>query len=414
MARLPELAGTDLIRQALGLKRSMRTERVTDRTIGNRLRIARKTAELTQAKAAAAIDVARTTLVAIEQGKRRVRTHELQALAICYGTSANAILRREAVHIDLVPQFRSMARCPDDGTEQAARLLTDLVSAEAELENALGVARHRNFPRARPLLPGNVRSQAEHDAQELRVWLGLGAGPVRDIVSVMELDLGIRVYVRPVGSRISGLFAQDDAVGACVLLNANHPASRRAYTAAHELGHFTSTRHEPNVLRRDDSPHSREERYADHFARAFLTPARAVKLRFEELTAGHSHLTRRHVVLLADRFAVSREAMVRRLEELGLARRGTWDWFQSHGGITDRQAEQVLGRSHHRTENPTSRSDHVPRRLALLVREAWKKGYYSEGQLARMLRLHRLEVRDLLEGAETERSEADDIVKLPE
>ena len=231
-----------------------------------------------------------------------------------------------------------------------------------ELENALGVGRHRNFPRARPLLPGDVRSQAEQDAQELRVWLGLGAGPVRDIVSVMELDLGIRVYVRPLASRISGLFAHDDAVGACVLLNADHPAGRRAYTAAHELGHFTSTRHEPSVLRRNDGPRSREERYADHFARAFLTPARAVKLRFEELTAGHSHLTRRHVVLLADRFAVSREAMVRRLEELDLARRSTWDWFQSHGGITDRQAEQVLGPSRHRAEDPASRTDHVPRR----------------------------------------------------
>ena len=247
-------------------------EGMTDRTIGHRLRTVRKTTRLTQAEAGTAIDVARTTLVAIEQGKRRVRTHELQALAIRYGTSANAILRREAVHLDLVPQFRSVARGPDDGTEQAARLLTDLVSAEVELENALGVARHRNFPPARPLLPSDVRSQAEHDAHELRVWLGLGAGPVRDMVSVMELDLGFRVYVRPLGSRISGLFAHDAVVGACVLLNADHPAGRRAYTAARELGHFTSTRDEPNVLWRDESPHSREERYADHFARAFLTP----------------------------------------------------------------------------------------------------------------------------------------------
>ena len=390
------------------------TGRATDRTIGHRLRTARKTAQLTQAEAASAIDVARTTLVAIEQGKRRVRTHELQALAIRYGTSANVILRREAVHLDLIPRFRSVARCPADGTEQAARLLTDLVSAEVELENALGVTRHRHYPSARPLLPGDVRAQAEHDAQELRVWLGLGAGPVRDIVSVMELDLGIRVYVRPLDSGISGLFACDDAVGACVLLNANHPVGRRAYAAAHELGHFISRRHAPGVLWRDHRPRSREERYAEHFARAFLTPARAVKQRFGELTAGHSHLTRRHVILLADRFAVSREAMVRRLEELDLANRGTWDWFQSHGGITDQQAEQVLGASRHQADGSPSYAGHVPRRLSLLVREAWKKAYYSEGQLARMLRLHRLEVRDLLEGAETERSEADDIVKLPE
>ena len=388
------------------------TTRPDDREIGQRLRIARKTAQLTQAAAAAAIEVARTTLVAIEQGKRRVRTQELQALAIRYGTSANAILRREAVHLSLVPQFRSMARCSDDGTEKAARLLTDLVSAEVELENALGVARHPNYPRARPILPGDVGTQAEQDAQELRVWLGLGAGPVRDIVSVMELDLGIRVHVRRLDSRISGLFAYDDDVGACVLLNASHPVGRRNYTATHELAHFTSTRREPGVLRSDERPRSREELYADSFARSFLMPARAVKQRFGGLTAGHSHLTRRHVILLADRFAVSREAMVRRLEELGLVRTGTWDWFQSNGGITDRQADRVLGTSHHPGAD-TSEGDYVPKKLGLLVREAWKRGYYSEGQLARLLKLHRLEVRELLDGVETERCEADEVVQLP-
>ena len=388
------------------------TMRPDDREIGQRLRIARKTAQLTQAAAAAAIEVARTTLVAIEQGKRRVRTQELQGLAIRYGTSANAILRREAVHLSLVPQFRSMARCSDDGTEKAAQLLTDLVSAEVELENALGVVRYRNFPRTRPILPGDVGTQAEQDAQELRVWLGLGAGPVRDIVSVMELDLGIRVHVRRLDSRISGLFAYDDDVGACVLLNASHRVGRRNYTATHELGHFTSTRREPGVLRSDARPHSREERYADSFARSFLMPARAVKQRFDELTAGHSHLTRRHVILLADRFAVSREAMVRRLEELGLVRTGTWDWFESNGGITDRQADRVLGVSQRPADDATD-VDKVPRRLGLLVREAWKRGYYSEGQLARLLKLHRLEVRELLDGVETERCEANEVVKLP-
>jgi len=72
---------------------------------------------------------------------------------------------------------------------------------------------------------------------------------------------------------------------------------------------------------------------------------RAVMQQFQELTAGASHLTRRHVILLAHFFRVSREAMVRRLEELTLAKSGAWDRFQSHGGITDEQERQVLGNS---------------------------------------------------------------------
>lgn len=388
-------------------------ESLPDSEIGERLRIAREAAGLTQAAAAEKIDVARTTIVAIERGQRRIKTNELQGLCSLYGTSANAILRQEAVHLDMVPRFRKLAQSADDAAEQAACLLNDLVSAEVELENALGIKRARNYPPERPILPGDVRQQAEQDAQELRDWMGLGAGPVLDIVSLLDLQLGIRVYVRPLDGKISGLFAYDEAVGACMLLNAAHPVGRIIQTGAHELGHFNSARRQPEVLTEGEVPHSREERYADHFGRCFVTPARAVRQRFAEITAGQSHLTRRHIILLASAFGVAREAIVRRLEELGLAKRGTWDWFQANGGITDEQARQVLGELPVRGSSLLEAQGAVPPRLALLAREAWKRGFYSEGQLARLLKLDRHEVRELLDGAENEESEANELVKLP-
>ena len=54
--------------------------------LGERLRIARESAKVTQAAASAAAGMARTTLVAIEQGQRRIRLDELQGLAKLYGT----------------------------------------------------------------------------------------------------------------------------------------------------------------------------------------------------------------------------------------------------------------------------------------------------------------------------------------
>jgi len=387
-------------------------ERLSDVEIGERLRLAREIAKLTQEEAAAIIDAARTTIVAIEQGKRRVRIDELQKLAAAYGTSANTILRREAVHLDMVPRFRKLPQSEDKAVESATRLLNDLVRAEIELENALGVTQVRNYPPERPILPGNVREQAEQDAQELRDWLGLGPGPVSDIVSILDMQLGIRVYVRRLDGKVAGLYAYDDAAGACILLNQSHPPERLTYTGAHEGGHFISTRRQPEVLTNDEKPKSREERYADAFARCFLTPARAVRQRFAQITAGQSHLTRRHIILLAHAFGISREAMVRRLEELSLAREGTWDWFNANGGITDDQARQVLGEVSSPSLNPVRAQGHVPPRLALLMREAWKQEMYSEGQLARLLRLNRHEIREILDGAEVEESEANELVKL--
>lgn len=381
---------------------------LTDAQAGERLRAAREAAGIKQSTAAEAAGIARTTLVAIEQGERRLRIAELRKFAQLYKTSANAIMRTEAVRPELVPRFRRISSGGTASVEEAASLLNALVGAEIELENALGIVRTRNYPPERPIAPGDVRAQAEIDAQELRSWLGIGPGPVLDMTLVLD-QLGVRVYLRPLDAKVSGLFAYDDATGAFVLLNSSHPLERVRQSAAHELAHFISARKQPEALTDTEGFMSREERYARAFGAAFLAPARAVAQRFSMLTAGQGHLTRRHVILLAHEFGLSREALVRRLEDLRLVKAGTWDWFEANGGITNAQAKAVL-------EGSFSESDRVvkwhavPPRVALLAREAWKLGMYSEGQLARLLQMDRLALRELLEGAEAELSEADEQV----
>jgi Zn-dependent peptidase ImmA (M78 family)/DNA-binding XRE family transcriptional regulator len=380
--------------------------------LGERLRIAREAAKVTQAAAAAAANMARTTLVAIEQGQRKARIDELQVLAKLYGTSVNGLLRREAVHVDLVPKYRKLTEQTDPAVEAAGRLLTDLVKAEVELENLLGIHRVRNYPQQRPILPGDVRLQAEQDALEVRHWLGLGLAPISDVMALLELQIGVRVFIHKLPTRISGLYAFDEAVGACILVNVIGRRSRRQYTAAHELGHLVSSRSDPDVLLENHQEQAREERYANAFARGFLMPARAVMQQFQELTVGASHLTRRHVILLAHFFGVSREAMVRRLEELKLAKSGTWDWFESHGGITDEQEWQVLGDSVAIDADRGDANRPASTRLNQMAAEAWQKDLLSEGQLARLLHLDRVALRELLDALADNPAEADEALAL--
>jgi Zn-dependent peptidase ImmA (M78 family)/DNA-binding XRE family transcriptional regulator len=387
-------------------------EEVSPAEVGERLRLARETAGVTQADAAVAIAVARTTIVAIEQGQRRVRMNELQQLARLYGTSINALLRQEAVHADLTPRFRKLFDSSAAAEDTAAQLLSNLARAEVELENLLGVKRTRNYPPERPILRGDVRAQAEQDAMELRQRLGLGIGPVADIVKLLELELGVRVYVRRLDSKISGLFGYDEALGACILLNANHPRDRRTQTAAHECGHMVSNRSQPEVLHKDAPETSREERYAGAFGRALLTPARAVMQKFHEVTAGADRLTRRHVIVLAHYFGVSREALVRRLAELGLVKPGTWDWFQDNGGITDEQARQVLGDMVTPDVQKADADRPTTLRLNMLAAEAYRQELLTEGQLARLLHLDRVELREILDGLEIEGNEGDGVPNL--
>jgi Zn-dependent peptidase ImmA (M78 family)/DNA-binding XRE family transcriptional regulator len=386
-------------------------EEIMPAEAGERLRISRESAKITQAAAASAIGVARTTIVAIEQGERRARMNELQQLAKLYGTSVNALLRRESIHVDLAPRFRKLVGS-DDAAADAAELMAELAKAEVELENLLGVNRVRNYPPERPLLRGDVRTQAEQDATELRQRLGLGIGPVSDIVTLLEMELGVRVYIRRFDGRISGVFAYDDVLGPCILLNANHPRERRTQSAGHETGHFISTRRQPEILHNDETENSREERYANAFARAFLTPARAVLQKFQEITAGSDRLTRRHIIVLSHFFSVSREAMVRRLEELGSVKLGTWDWFQANGGITDEQSRQVLGDLSAPDCYKAEADRPTTLRLNLLASEAYRQGLLSEGQLARLLHLNRIELREILGSQELEGSEANGVTNL--
>ena len=379
--------------------------------IGERLRLAREDAKMTQAAAAGAAGMARTTLVAIEKGQRRVRLDELRTLTGTYRVTINELLRQEPIQINLLPQFRKVTESEDASVDQAVTLLNDLVRAEVELEQLLGISRPAAYPPETPILPGNVRQQAEQDALDLRQWLGLGLNPITDIVNLLELQLGARVYVRRLPPSISGLFAFDDAVGPCILLNANHPRDRRANTAGHEIGHFMSTRKSADVLDDATSETAREERYANAFGRAFLMPARAVKQKFQDVTAGASSLSRRHIIVLANYFGVSREALVRRLEELGLIKRDSWDWFVENGGITNEQVIQVLG-ALPKDEHKDDADRPISLRMSMMADEVWRRGLLSEGQLARMLRLDRLELRALLDGLGDEGSEADGAPKL--
>ena len=381
--------------------------------VGQRLRLARERAGLTQAQAAEEIEIARTTLVAIESGQRRVRMDELRRLAHSYGESVNVLARPDAPHVDLLqrfrPRFRQAAGSKGSALRQAAEVLSNLAKAEVELEGVLGIARVRSYPPERPIMPGDVRAQAESDAADIRHRLGLGMAPIRDMVSLLEIDLGMRVYIRPIASRVSGAFAYDDAVGACVLLNANHPRERRAQTAAHELGHFVSCRRTAEVMF-DGLRQSREERYANAFASAFLMPARTVMERVAELTRGSGTLTRRHVILMAHLFGVSREALVRRLEELRQVKPGAWDWFEANGGITNQQASQVLNDLVPDDLDRAGTRQPGTLRLNLLAAEAYRQDLMSEGQLARLLDLGRVELREILDGVDAER----DVDGLPQ
>lgn len=368
----------------------MPTERKSQ-ILGEKLRAARTAAGLTQDRAASELGMARTTLVAIESGDRDARADELVALASLYGTSVNALLRRSKIHVDLVGQFRRSLR---SGTGDAAeleslRLLEHLATSYAELEARLGHSQASDYPPERQLGRGRLEQQADDMASELRSRLGLGIHPIQDIFSLAEFELGVRLFVRPLPSGVSGAFAYAAEVGACIVLNKNHPRSRRGWTLAHEIAHLLTSRNVPAVDL-DGLQQRESERFADLFAAAFLMPAAAIRRAFSDFVTTEERFSPRHLILLAYRFRVSLEAMGRRLEQLGLLRPGTFEVLKKRGLDTN-MVRQVLGHSLDETE------DEVPTRLAVLGAEAFDRDLVSEEQLSELLGIDRVSTRIVLD-----------------
>ena len=111
--------------------------------------------------------------------------------------------------------------------------------------------------------------------------------------------------------------------------------------------------------------------------------------------------------MLAYFFGVSREAMVRRLEELDLARTGSWDRFQDNGGITDQHIRQVLGDLVLPDIQKVDADRPTTLRLSMLAAEVHRRELLTEGQISELLKLDRITLRKLLDDLEIEGSEAD-------
>ena len=93
------------------------------------------------------------------------------------------------------------------------------------------------------------------------------------------------------------------------------------------------------------------------------------------------------IVLQADYWRVSVEAMWLRLEELGLVRAGSWERAKSRN-FRAQEARELLGLA---PSHPDA--DMLPRRYRWLAVDLFLHGELSEGQLARFLRVERLEAR---------------------
>ena len=355
-----------------------------------RLRAARKAKRLTQQEAAEHLGVSRTTLVAIEKGERPLRPQELIGLASLYRRSVNELLRPTPISEGFVARFRASPdkTLDDDQIESSVTSMQGLADDYLEVERVAGAPLPQRYPPEASIRGVGPTEAAESLAASERNRLGLGDGPVLELRKLLETDVGLRIFALELPARVAGLFVHSSVHGGCIAINAKHPFERQRWSLSHEYAHFLAHRSQSEVTL--VGGHQRVPA-AERFAESFLMPAPGLMRRFHEVSQARTDgVTPADLLHLADRFQVSLEAMVRRLENLGLVRRHTWDRL-ANAGFRVGEARHLLELA----SNPPD-TELLPLRFRYLAVDAWSRGEISEGQLARLLRVDRTSARELV------------------
>src|SRR5579862_2352872 len=275
--------------------------------VGERIGRAREFLGLTQASVAQKMGLARTTQVAIEQGRSPASVAELYRYSEVLSRPLDYFLGvgvwKEA---DFQPHFRRMAQALDSrGSSRDVETRTllrfeGLCRSYRELEELSGLPGSSlpHFPRPRH----HSTLEAERLAATVRAHLDIGPDvPIHDLRGRLEEAFGLRAFVLGEAGKLSAAGFNDPSVGACVAL-AERPVLRMRFTLAHALGYLLSAPDEPFVDIHEGNKKTAAEAFATSFAAALLVPSQSLRERFSAVHRDEGELNDIAVLFLARTF----------------------------------------------------------------------------------------------------------------
>lgn len=278
------------------------------------IELARVSAGLSQTALATKLGKSQPFISQVESGERDLPPDLLPAWAAACGVSPSLLTRgkppfSESVSAIVHRRMKTLPAKPFAQANGAVRLTAvwvDRLFAEVEVEPAYAL----------PSFPSGV-GPADAAAALRRQWRVPG-GPLPNLIGLVE-DAGIPVVASDVfHEKLSAASLRGEWFDWMIVVNAQHPASRRRFNIAHELGHI--------VLGHDRlSPEAggpRDlEREADAFAAALLLPE-------AELRRELKNVDLRRLVALKRRWQVSIGVLIETAWRAGVItaarRQGLW------------------------------------------------------------------------------------------
>lgn len=374
--------------------------------IGLALKTARERARLSQESAADALGFNRVLLSYYESGKRTPSLSVVLALAGLYGSTVDSILStrppEQASSVDALDLhsalFRSAPSVVTEGANAGMRLFARYVTAYVELLTALGKELPGKGVSDFAQVKGrSSKKEAARLAREVRQYLGLGAGPIGDLFSILsERLLVFRLPMGDLERYPSGFFFNHDKVGFCVVVNSAAFYGRQLFTLAHELAHAYFHSQGNDLLISWEGAPQVQESFANSFASELLIPGDALARILDQWVAWERLDDPAVVIQLQRHFGVSYAAMLLRLLQEGLIEQAQYEPLSR---VAPTKLARALGYPPDACDERGEASplDRFPPQMLRMVRTAILEEQITDGDAAQTLGVSLEEIGDLVE-----------------
>jgi Zn-dependent peptidase ImmA (M78 family)/transcriptional regulator with XRE-family HTH domain len=287
-------------------------------TLGERIRDARKRADLSQEDLGRAVGLDRTAMNKIEGGTRKVTALELSDIAGAIGVRMSTFFEEPVPALVAHRSSQGMDTADSQIDALLARFATDVEFVTSLGVDELSLDAADAIDQAGIKQP-STNADAEALAERARGLMALSVHePIRKLSDSVG-SIGLLAFSRDVGKDTADAGTIMLPRGGVSLVNSHMKVGRRRLALAHELGHYLvadAYTIDWRVADYSDSAIPVESRL-DRFGRALLLPTGAITQQWPDKVARFGE--RAAAILLASEFRVDMATLATRLKELGLA-----------------------------------------------------------------------------------------------
>jgi Zn-dependent peptidase ImmA (M78 family)/DNA-binding XRE family transcriptional regulator len=327
--------------------------------VGERIKIARRIAEMSQRDLAEAAGVSAMAISKYERALNIPGSDVLLRLAQALGVKTEFFLRPVTVSLT-IPSFRRRTSLSRKKEYAILGQIQEWLERYLDAESLFGETPSIDLPDDLDRRVASV-DEVERVALELREAWDLGLAPIESLMEVLE-DRGIKVGLVDGHEGFDALTFWMDGKVPVIAVKRGLPGDRQRFSLAHELGHLIL---EPREGVND-------EKAAQRFAGAFLVPEEVARF---ELGVRRHRLDPYELHLLKHKYGLSMQAWVYRAKELGILSESAavqlFRQFRQQGWHRDEPGDQI--------------PPEEPQRMKRLVLRALAEDLISESRAAELL-----------------------------